>query len=492
MDVVMDKLLAFRDATEMQERNVRISVLRAVLIEKACLQEGKVHSNCLVFLEQFPELSQILEEIGFKENETVFRFNDSVTVDMFLENVGLLTDAGVCAAMCTHSSKRHTGIERKLTYFVSKACWCGWNRPVNCAPLAVQQVVYSENAWRGKVDASTSQRQPPVEVSADSVKGRGILAKSMSAALFPIFMEHPCLLVDTKLSLPAEELAKEAGLDDLFAERCWLPMPSVLSRRVSEEEDAMRLFPILGPYTGSYIKEGVFTEKVWTRMKTIVCNFLVAYSLATPDVRAMVDKMAGAPAVGLIPADCEGGFWMRFYTAIALKIHASSYFAEDPVLRISGQVLNLITLFGTHHIAITGGDAYALYSFGCLVNHSCDPNCEQTSAVISIADVSRLAKHLKRINCGFDSALSEAVGVWESTRPIAAGEELTVTYIERDDLSGLVEIPGSLHCMQFNRRGVIWMLRGFLCKCRRCTEEVQSEDPNSVAAVAFKSLLHPL
>ena len=64
-----------------------------------------------------------------------------------------------------------------------------------------------------------------------------------------------------------------------------------------------------------------------------------------PGRDAVIPRIGEPEYTDEMPADCEGGFWMRFYIAIALKIHTSGYFAEDPVLRISGKVLNLITLF---------------------------------------------------------------------------------------------------------------------------------------------------
>lgn len=83
------------------------------------------------------------------------------------------------------------------------------------------------------------------------------------------------------------------------------------------------------------------------------------------------------------------------------------------------------------------GQEGSLYERGSRLNHSCAPNC--TCITLNRGDAER---------------------AFVTLRPVVAGEELTLSY-----LPSAMEVMGTVV-----RRRHLWLSRGFLCRCDRCSQ----------------------
>lgn len=111
------------------------------------------------------------------------------------------------------------------------------------------------------------------------------------------------------------------------------------------------------------------------------------------------------------------------------------FYDENPRLRAEELVQMDSCL--TVNSMILGSGVHALMLYGSFINHSCEPNLGYQSTL---------------------SNKSERVGVFQAKRAIAAGEELTISYIDH-------EMPYLFRAMALKRQ------YGFECSCRKCVRE---------------------
>lgn len=267
-----------------------------------------------------------------------------------------------------------------------------------------------------------------------------------------VFSEMPILQVDAREIHPPARPFVRALLD--LKEQCpWKPW----------------CFPFEFPLA---------EERKWMEFITRVCNFLAAYLVLPREVREMVDEMAEAPMLGMLPEDRVGGCSMRLFRAIAERLHANSVVRADPVLSDREALLRHVVLFNTHPIEL--GNCCCLLRTTCLMNHSCAPNCFWTAAKLKAGELSTEVRHKQDLTKNIVNQINYAASVCKAIKPIAAGDELTINYVSSDDKP------------YHQRRLGVWLTRGFLCRCQRCLLEGQEEAAMDDVEATFKAFLSPL
>jgi len=119
---------------------------------------------------------------------------------------------------------------------------------------------------------------------------------------------------------------------------------------------------------------------------------------------------------------------LEWYTAVLARLHLNAFRVDIP--RLDVHDLAALARSAAH------GSGTAVYALPSLLNHSCDPN------------VDAVWRH-------GDSKITLA-----ARRDIAAGEELTITYIDASE-------PAE------ERREALRFAYGFECRCAACVEELE-------------------
>lgn len=361
-----------------------------------------------------------------------------------LRNVGLLLPrtAGLQAAQAFRTMETlcgfHFSLRRPSSVPYIEAAW---NLNDQCFPFSAHP---SEQRFWFKLSGSLDERSWPVM----PVNGpeRSLVAVSAVHAQ----------------TIPLQDIGHVIGYDHvMFSERPFL--------FVSMKEDSLSR-PQAQELRDRIVEALTLPLEVALTVALKIVQFFEALTVAPEDVHRLAVALSHGAGTGLVPAIRPGGHYMKGLTVAAQIIENSGLYSDLFVLQEGGNFLRMTIMFLTHPINI-GSDIEGLFRFACLMNHSCNPN------VVTLTSGSKNG-FINTRETSWESSDIDArlLGAWVPVRPIAAGEELTMTYI------------GPIHGSVFDRRRRILGLFGFLCQCSRCQEEVAASGDASAVNDALVQL----